>query len=96
MYVDTIPNTFHAIVVILCAPGHDINLANGFEWTGRNRELKQHLLGICEGQRKVMLMGVLAFKCLEVRPVSVVYLFPLNGNILFWGKGALKELIKIE
>lgn len=50
MYVGTIPNTFHAIVVILCAPGHDVNLVSGFEWTGRNRELKQGLLGICEGQ----------------------------------------------
>ena len=62
MYVDTIPNTFHAIVVILCALGHNINLASSFECTGRNRELKQHLLGICEGQRKVVLLGVLAFK----------------------------------
>lgn len=58
-------------------------MSSGFEWTGRNRELKQYLLGICEGQRKVMFIVVLPFKCLKVRPVSVVYLFPLNGIFSF-------------
>lgn len=43
MYVGTIPNTFHPIVVISCAPGQDVNLASGFEWTGGNGELKQGL-----------------------------------------------------